>query len=125
MRHNGQFKRLPELPRVYSGRPTIQVYQVKGAPPVATIPYAEKFKATPNAELEDWIAIQSRDQTRLAAIVSKPALFLFQNMEYACIHSAASFGTLQPGQTGKALTRLYLVQATLQQWYVRKTAELG
>ena len=124
-RHNGRFVPLTELPRVFSARPAVQVYAVQGAPPVSQVPYAQTFNATPNLVLEDWLAIRSLDGARLAAVVSKPALFLFQNMEYACIHSAAGFGSLQPGQTANALTRIYLVQATLQDWYDRKVAELG
>lgn len=124
-RSGGQFRRLVELPRTYSDRPTIQLYNVEGATPVAQLPFLEVFHATSNSILEGWLAIQSRIGNRVAASVSKPALFLFQNMEFSCIHAGPSFGTMNPGQTREALTRLYLVRSTLADWYQRMTAEMA
>jgi hypothetical protein len=113
------------LPRKFSPRPTVQLYDVQGAPPVAQIPFANQFQATPNVVLEGWLAIQSRDGSRLVAAVARPALFLFNNMEYSCIHAAPSFGPLAPGQTGHARTRVYFVQSSLADWYARMKEELG
>jgi hypothetical protein len=120
-----QFRRLIEIPRKFSMRPTVQLYSVEGAPPGMQIPFVAQYDATPAEVLEGWLAIQSRDETSIAATVSKPALFLFQNMEYSCIHSGPSFGTLQPGQTGEALTRLYLARASLNDWYQRMKLEMS
>jgi hypothetical protein len=120
-----QMRRLTELPREFGPRPTVQVYAVEGATPVAQIPLAASFAATPRVLLEGWLGIRSRDGTRLAAVASKPALFLFQNMEFSCIHSCPSFGALAPGETGEATTRIYLVQSPLAAWHRRMTAELG
>lgn len=124
-RKDGQFKRLVELARQFSARPAVQTYSVVGAPPVAALPFAAYFQATSPERLEGWLAIRSIDGQRLIASVSKPALFLFQNSEYSCIHSCPSFGALQPGQTGTALTRLYFVDATLEDWYQRMREEMG
>lgn len=124
-RCNQETTRLTAMPRKYSTRPTVQAYAVEGAPPVSAIPFANAFQATPVGVLEGWLAIRSRDGTRLAAVASKPALFLFQNMEYSCIHSAPSFGALSPGQTGEALTRIYLVEASLGDWYTRMRREFA
>ena len=123
-RTGGEFKRLIEIPRTFSPRPTIQLYSVEGQPRGQDIPFVANFKATPDAVLEGWLAIQARDGKRLVAVVSKPALFLFQNMEYSCIHSGPSFGPMEPGETREALTRCYFVEATLGQWYERMKAEL-
>jgi hypothetical protein len=124
-RTGGQFRRLIELPRMFSGRPTVQLYSAEGAPPAMQIPFVANFDATPDVVLDDWLAIQSRDGNCLAAAVSRPTLFLFQNMEYSCIHSAPSFGTLQPGQSGEASTRIYIVRASLQDWHRRMELEMG
>jgi hypothetical protein len=124
-RSRQQMKRLTELPRVYGPRPTIQIYGVAGARPVDQIALAAGFEATPRVLLEGWLAIRSRDGNRVAAVVSNPSLFLFQNMEYSCIHSCPSFGRLAPGQTGTARTRVYFVEATLDAWYQRMKAEMG
>jgi len=125
VRSGQQFRRLTEVRRRYSFRPTIQAYSVEGATPATQIPFINAFQATPDLLLEGWIAIQSRSGDRLAAVVSRPELFLFQNMEYSCIHCGPSFGTLNPGQTGQALTRIYLVESTLDDWYRRMRLELG
>lgn len=124
---NGQlFQRLVEIPRRFSPRPTVQAYNVEGAPPVTQVPFIDAFQATPGGVvLEDWLAVVSRDGLRLAAVVSQPALFLFQNMEYSCIHSGPSFGPLGPGQTGSALTRVYLARGPLEDWHRRMRSELA
>ena len=70
------------------------------------------------------MAIVSRDGKRLIATASQPALYLFQNMEYSCIHSAQSLGALAPGEKGRALTRVYLVEAPLREWHARMKREL-
>lgn len=106
--------RLMTLPRVIGPRPTVQLYSVEGAPQGREIPFVAHFQATPEIVLEPWMAIESPDGGRMLATVSKPALFLFQNIEYSCIHSAAGFGALKPGQTGRARTRIYLAGATIE-----------
>jgi hypothetical protein len=125
VRTGGEFRRLIEVPRVCGPRPAIQLYSVEKAPPGRRIPFVAGFQATPDVVLEGWMAIQSRDGKRLAATVSKPALFLFQNLEYSCIHSAADFGEVPPVQSAEALNRLYFVEASLADWYRRLRAELG
>ncbi len=124
VRAEGRFRRLIEIPRVFGPRPTIQLYSVEGAPPGRIIPFVAGFKATPDIVLEGWMAIQSRDGKRLVATVSRPALFLFQNMEYSCIHSATSFGRLSPGETRRATNTLYFVEASLKEWHKRMTKAL-
>lgn len=125
VRTGGAFKRLIEVPRVFGPRPAIQLYSVEGAPRGRDVPFVAGFEATPDVVLEPWMAIQSRDGTRLAATVSKPCLFLFQNMEYSCIHSAAGFGRLRPGETAKAVNKVYFVEASLGDWYKRMKSDLG
>lgn len=116
----GQMKRLMALPRQFGPRPTIQLYSVEGAPLGKKIPFVANFAATlEDVVLEGWMAIQSVDGRRFIATASKPALFLFQNMEYSCIHSAPSFGPLAPGATGQAITRLYFVEGDLAVWHER------
>ena len=71
------------------------------------------------------MAIRTRDDRRMVAVVSKPALYTFQNREYSCIHSAPSFGDLGPGEKGAAFSRIYFVEATLEKWYERMIAEFA
>jgi hypothetical protein len=120
----GELRRLIEVPRRFSPRATVQLYSVEGAPPGADLPFVANFAATPDAVLEGWLAIQSRDETRLVATASRPALFLFQNMEYSCIHSAPGFGPLGPGETGEAANLVYFTEGPLDAWRRRMIADL-
>ena len=124
VRSGGEFKRLVEIPRVFSPRPAIQLYSVEGAPPGKDIPFVAGYKATPDVVIEPWMAIVTRDGKRLVATVSKPGLFLFQNREYACIHCGTGFGEMKPGQTATAINKVYFVEATLAGWHQRMQAEL-
>ncbi|MFN0007999.1 MAG: hypothetical protein ACKVXR_08845 [Planctomycetota bacterium] len=124
-RNAEQFKRLTQMRRRFGPRPTIQAYSVEGATPATLLPFVNNFQATPDLVLEPWLAIQTRGGNRLAGVVSNPGSFLFQNSEFSCIHSGPSFGVLNPGQTEQALTRVYLVRATLQDWYRRMKVEMG
>ncbi|MCK4750764.1 MAG: hypothetical protein KAT15_27085, partial [Bacteroidales bacterium] len=124
VRTQGEFKRLIELPRVFGPRPALQLYSVEGAPEGKDIPFVDAFRSTPeDVAIEGWMAIRASDGKHLVAVVSKPALFTFQNREYSCIHSAPTFGALSPGETGTALTRVYFVEATLEDWYSRMKKE--
>ena len=125
VRSGGSFHRLIELPRTFGPRPTIQFYGMEGAPPPDDLPFVHGFHATSPARIEPWMAIVSRDGTRLAATVSKPGLFLFQNHEYSCIHAATGFGSVVPGQTVVGRNRVYFVESTLPAWHARMTADLA
>lgn len=116
---------LRSVPRVFSIRPTVQLYSVEGAPPGMRIPFVAGFRATPEVTLEGWMAIANDDGTKLVATVAKPAMYLFQNQEYSCIHAAVGFGRLEPGQTGSGLNRTYYVTASLADWYARMKREMG
>ncbi len=126
VRTGGEFKRLTELPRVFGPRPTLQLYSVEGAPPGGEIPFVDRFKSTPEeVSIEGWMAIRSRDDRRMVAVASKPALYTFQNREYSCIHSAPTFGDLGPGEQGAAFSRIYFVETSLEEWYDRMTTEFA
>ena len=125
VRTGGESRRLTEIPRQFGPRPTIQLYSVEGAPPGSEIPFVANFRATPDIVLESWMAIQSRDGKRLVATASKPAMALFQNMEYSCIHASPGFGPLKPGKTGESLNKIYFVEASLEEWHRRMLADLG
>lgn len=125
VRSNGEFQKLIEIPRVFGPRPALQLYSVEGAPAGKEILFVHAFHSTPeDLTIEGWMAIESTDGKHLVAVVSKPALYTFQNREYSCIHSAPSFGPLGPDETGTALTRIYFVQSSLKAWYNRMTREM-
>ncbi len=122
----GEARRLTELPRTCGPRPTVQLYSVEGAPAGSEIGFVSGFRATPeNLTLEGWIAIQARDGVRMVAAASKPTLFLFQNMEYSCIHASPGLGRLSRGESGEALTRIYFVEATVAELRDRIRSEMA
>ncbi len=124
VRSEGEFKRLIEIPRKFGPRPALQLYSVEGAPAGKDIPFVNAFRSTPeDVAIEGWMAIRARDGKHMVAVVSKPALFTFQNREYSCIHSAPAFGALKQGESGAGLTRVYFVEATLEDWYERMVKE--
>ncbi|MCX5772321.1 MAG: hypothetical protein NTZ09_18895 [Candidatus Hydrogenedentes bacterium] len=124
VRAKGRFMRLIEAPRVFGPRPAVQLYSVEGAPAGRAIPFVDGFKSTPDCVLEGWMAIQSRDGRGLVATVSKPALFLFQNMEYSCIHSGTGFGPLEPGQSAEGINKCYFVRNSVEEWHARMLNDL-
>lgn len=126
IRTEGEFKKLIEIPRVFGPRPALQLYNVEGAPPGREIPFVARFQSTPeDLTMEGWMVIRAGDDRHMVATVSKKALYTFQNREYSCIHSAPTFGSLRPGETGNAITRVYFVEASLEDWYVRMREEFA
>ncbi|MEN8155760.1 MAG: hypothetical protein ABFS10_02325 [Bacteroidota bacterium] len=124
VRSSGEFKRLIEIPRVFGPRPSLQLYNVEGAPAGKDIPFVAAFQSTPeDVAIEGWFAIQARDGKHMVAVASKPVLYTFQNREYSCIHSSPTFGALEPGETGSAITRVYFVEATVEAWHERMRSE--
>jgi hypothetical protein len=129
MRHwvgmGGRLRQLRHVPRKFGPRPTIQLYAVEGGPAWREVPFVANFQCSPDGvALEPWMAIASRDGKRLIATASKPCLYLFQNREYSCIHAASGFGVLEPGQTGRGLTRLWFVRSDVREWYARMRREM-
>lgn len=124
VRSEGEFKKLVELPRVFGPRPALQLYNVEGAPKGKDIPFVASFQSTPeDVAMEGWFAIQSRDGKSLMAVASKPILYAFQNREYSCVHSSPTFGPLNPGETGSTITRIYMIESSVEDWYSRMKTE--
>lgn len=123
--YDGRPTLLRTLPRVFGPRPVVQLYNIEGMPPADSTRFVNDFHATPDITVENWLAIASLSSRSLMAVTSHPALFLFHNLEYSCIHAAQSLGALKPGQRGQALTRAYFTEMPLEDWYVRMKAEFA
>ncbi|MGQ9592649.1 MAG: hypothetical protein ACUVYA_20420 [Planctomycetota bacterium] len=122
----GELTRLLDVPRKFGPRPTVQLYAVEGGPSSSEIPFVASFGCSPDGvALEPWIAIESEDGKRVVAVASKPCLYLFQNIEFSCIHAAGSFGTLAPGETGRSITRIWFVRSGIREWYARWKEEMA
>jgi hypothetical protein len=108
---DGEPVRLLEVPRQHSTRPAVQLYSTAGAPIATELPFVAGFRATPDAVLDPWMAVESRDGTRTVATVGRPAAFLFHNMEYSCIHAASAFGAMAPGATATSGNDLLFLES--------------
>lgn len=122
---NGECRQLTQLPRAYGPRPTIQIYGVENESSVDFDPVESETieRQIPDVEPEGWLAIEARDESGLVAVAAEPPFMLFQNSEYSCIHSDPGFGTLLPGETSTATTRIYLVTQDIEKWYSRYRQE--
>ncbi|MFQ5808831.1 MAG: hypothetical protein ACE5JM_04340 [Armatimonadota bacterium] len=110
----GKAYRLVDIERQFSTRPLVQLFGIEGARPWPEVDFVARFRASPREPCEPLIAIQSRDGRLVTGVAARPALFLFHNAEYSCIHSCPTFGPLKPNETGKALTRHYFLQGTIE-----------
>ena len=119
----GKAYRLADIERKFSTRPLVQLFGIEGARPWQEVDFVSKFQASPPQPCEPLIAIQSRDGKYVTGVAAQPALFLFQNSEYSCIHSCPTFGALKPGETGRALTRHYFLEGDINDLRKRYDAD--
>lgn len=117
--HTGKLIRLIEHPRKPSERPPIQLYGVEGAPSANQTPFVAGFKATSPIVLEGFLAIVSKNRQGVMAVASRNPLYLFNNLEYSCIHACPNFGRPVPGNSAPAFTRLYVMRGDLESFYKR------
>ena len=110
LRVDGEYVPITKLPRKDSPRPTLQFwYTDKEDRPLGVV---ESFDASPDTYPDGLIAVRSWDGRHLVVVTSDSPLFLFSNLEFSCVHSCPSFGRLEPGETGSALNRIYVLADT-------------
>jgi len=107
---DGRYAPITTIARKDSPRPTIQMWYVAGGP--RGLGFVESFQAAPEVYTDGVLAARSWDGKHLIAVASDKPLFLFNNMEFSCIHCCPSFGPLEPGQEGRALHRAYVLPET-------------
>jgi hypothetical protein len=99
---------ITQVPRKDSSRPTIQLWYVRGQK--QPLGFVENFDATPEepSAVEGVLAVRSWDGESVIAVSSDKPLFLFNNLEFSCVHCCPAFGALEPGQTGEAFHRAFI-----------------
>lgn len=102
---NEGWRTLTNMERIHSDRPTIQLWYTHLEQPTAQ--FVENFKATSPVVAKGAIAVESVDRKTTVAVASPTPLFLFSNLEFACIHCCPGFGSLEPSMTGTASNRVY------------------
>ena len=110
--------------RVRGHMPTVGFYTHEQTPWGHESSFVRGFSATsPNRTDDSWIVTISEDGRSHMAATSQDALFLFDNLDRCCIHSATSFGEIGPNEKSSTVARLYLAQGGLDEFLARFQAD--
>lgn len=105
----GGRKRVLELARPRTPRPLFLFYPVGDRTRLEGIGPLRNKNAFCSESLDcGAIAVTSRDASFTALLTSEETLFVFNNAEYACVHSCPCYGTIPPGGSATRTTRLHL-----------------
>lgn len=110
LRVEEQYTPITKLRRKDSDRPTMQFWYVDDAD--RSLGVVESFDASPDFRADGFIAVRSWDHGHLVVVTSDKPLFLFSNLEFSCVHCCPGFGTLEPGEMGIAVNRIYVLPDT-------------
>ncbi len=124
MSSHGRPLQMAKTRRVRGHMPTVGFYTHEQTPWGHESPFVRGFSATsPNRTDDSWIATISEDGKSHMAATSLDALFLFDNLDRCCIHSATSFGDIGPKEKSSTVARLYLAQGGLGEFLARFQAD--
>ena len=111
---------LSKTTRKIGPRPTIGVYYSDKVAADKEYPFVEDFEATSPIRTDDsYLIAFSKDGNYYMAATSPQALFLFDNLEYKCIHSAPLFGDIQPQQSVTVTCRFYFSKGSVEDFVER------
>lgn len=106
--------------RVKGHMPTVGFYLHERTPWGQESPFVRGFHATsPDRTDGSWIVTLSDPPGSYMATTSPHAEFLFDNLDRCCIHSAAGFGDIPPGNSSSTVCRLYFAHGTLDDFLTR------
>jgi hypothetical protein len=120
---DGEWKPITSVARVHSRRPTIQLWYVEGQP--RPLDFVEAFQATPELYPKGVLAVRAYNGKDVIGVTADKPFFLFSNLEFSCIHCSPSFGALEPGEEGHALSRFFAFSNTTMDLLEEKIAFLG
>jgi hypothetical protein len=107
---------------VNENRPGVSFYLKKG---IEKCPFADGFSAvSPEKTDSSWIAAFTERENYYMAVVNPDSVFLFSNTEFGCIHSAPNFGDLNPGESSRIRSRLYVAKGNLAEFVKRAKADI-
>jgi len=115
---------LDRTQRVRGHVPTVGFYLPNRVQAGQESVFVRGFGATsPDRTDGSWIVTLSQPAGAYLAAAVVEAAFLFDNLDRCCIHAAAGFGDLGPGQTGTTVSRFYLAKGTLDDFRKRWAAD--
>lgn len=110
--------------RLEGHMPTLQFFLHEQTPWGQESPFLRGFHATSPARTDgSWIVTLSDPAGSYMAATSLDSLYLFDNLDRCCIHSAPNFGDIGPGQTSFTVCRLYLADGGLADFLARYKAD--
>jgi hypothetical protein len=120
MSRHGRTHLMKNTTRVKGHMPTVGFYLHEQTPWGKESPFVRGFHATsPDRTDDSWIVTLSDPPGAYMAATSVDSLFLFDNLDRCCIHSAPSFGDIGPGQSSTTVCRLYLAKGDLDAFLKR------
>ncbi|HUU21502.1 MAG TPA: hypothetical protein VM389_03115 [Phycisphaerae bacterium] len=125
MSSHGKPMRMDGTRRVQGRMPTVGFYTHEQTPWGLESPFVHGFGATsPNRTDGAWIVTLSDPPGSYMAATSPDSLFLFDNLDRCCIHSAPSFGDIGPGESSTTVCRVYFADGGLDDFLKRYQADL-
>ena len=110
--------------RVKGHMPTVGFYTHEQTPWGLESPFVRGFGAiSPNRTDGSWIVTLSDPPGSYMAATSPDSLFLFDNLDRCCIHSAPNFGDIGPGESSTTVCRLYVADGGLDDFLKRYRAD--
>ena len=124
MSKDGKPFRMDGTTRVNTGQmKTVQFYLHKDYNHVS--PFVNGFGAiSPDRTDDSYIVTMSEDGGSYMAATSTSALFLFDNLDRCCIHSATDFGDMPRGAEKTVTSRFYLAKGDLDDFLKRFESEV-
>jgi hypothetical protein len=125
MSAHGESLQMSGTKRIKGHMPTLQFYLHEQVPWGTESSFVRGFGATsPQRTDDNWIVTLSDPPGSYLAATSLDSLFLFDNLDRCCIHSAPNFGDIGPGQSSTAVCRLYFARGNLQDFLRRYRFEV-
>ena len=118
-------KPLSATERTIGPRPGIGVYFSERMGADEYWPFISGFQATsPERTNGDYLLTMSSSGHTYMAATSPRTLYLFNNLEFTCIHAAPTFGDIPSGGTSSLTCRFYLAEGDMQDFFQRFKRDL-
>ncbi|KKL67489.1 hypothetical protein LCGC14_2134480, partial [marine sediment metagenome] len=125
MSAHGRPMRMDGTKRVRGHMPTVGFYTHEQTPWGLESPFVRGFSAiSPDRTDGSWIVTLSDPPGAYMAATTPDSLFLFDNLDRCCIHSAPSFGDIGPGESSTTVCRLYMAAGGLEGFLKRYRKDL-
>ncbi len=111
---------LAQTHRIQGSMPTVGFYLHQRITADSEPLFVRGFSATsPNRTDGSWIVTLSDPPGDYMAATTLDSVFLFDNMDRCCIHSAPSFGDIGPREASTTVCRFYLAEGSLDDFRQR------